>query len=265
MVANKTNWILDTNASRHLCANKELFTTLRNLLMASVSSYKLSAFLNKAGLKLIFESDKIIISRGGDFVGNRSLFVLNIVQEITNNASTSSSAYIAESIDLCVAYIFMSLNDNSIYESRDEEFFEHVFPLKNNVPNNASTSMSVNSHIVPSSSVTANEHENERRRSKRHRIEASFGLDFITTFLTENLYLDILNDELVSIYLTEEDPKTYHEGINANFWKEGIKSELDYIVSNHTWDLSDFPKGCKSISSKWIFKKKLRPDGTIEK
>nr|XP_016461288.1 PREDICTED: uncharacterized protein LOC107784646 [Nicotiana tabacum] len=69
-----------------------------------------------------------------------------------------------------------------------KEFFEHVFPLKNNVPsvvpNNASISMSVNSHIVPSSSVTANEHENELRRSNRRKIEASFGPDFITTFLT---------------------------------------------------------------------------------
>lgn len=25
MVANKSNWIVDTDASRHLCANKELF------------------------------------------------------------------------------------------------------------------------------------------------------------------------------------------------------------------------------------------------
>ncbi|OIT31741.1 hypothetical protein A4A49_65420, partial [Nicotiana attenuata] len=117
-------------------------------------------------------------------------------------------------------------------------------------------------YIVPSSSVTANEHENKLRRSKRRRIEASFGPDFITTFLTENIDLDILSDELVSIYLIEEDPKTYNEAmrsIDANFWKEAIKNELilDSIVSNHTWDLSDFPKGCKPISSNWIFKKKL--------
>ena len=42
----------------------------------------------------------------------------------------------------------MSLNDQSICESRDAEFFEHIFPLKNNVPsdvqNNVSTSMSIN-------------------------------------------------------------------------------------------------------------------------
>lgn len=53
--------------------------------------------------------------------------------------------------------------------------------------------------------------------------------------------------------------------IDIIFWKEVIKSELDFIVSNHTWDLYDLPKGCKPISSKWIFKNKLRLDGSIEK
>lgn len=128
--------------------------------------------------------------------------------------------------------------------------------------------MSVNSHIVPSSSVTVNDHEKKLRRSKRCRIEACFGPDFITTFLAENIDLDVLSDELVSIYLIGEDPKTYNEtmrSIDASFWKEAIKSELDSIVSNHTWDLSDLPKGCKPITSKWIFKKKSRPDSTIEK
>ncbi|OIT19156.1 hypothetical protein A4A49_65070, partial [Nicotiana attenuata] len=125
--------------------------------------------------------------------------------------------------------------------------------VPSDVTNNASTFMPVNSYIVPSSSVTANEHENNLRRSKRRRIEASFGHDFIITFLTKNIDLDISSDELVSIYLIEEDPKTYSEAmrsIDASFWKEAIKSELDSIVSNHTWDLYDLPKGCKPISSK---------------
>ncbi|OIT29810.1 hypothetical protein A4A49_65785 [Nicotiana attenuata] len=125
--------------------------------------------------------------------------------------------------------------------------------MPSDVRDNASTSMPINSHIVSSSSVTANEHENKLRRSKRRRIEASFGPDFITSFLTENIDLDVLSDELVSIYLIEEDPKTYSEAmrsIDASFWKEAIKSELYSIVSNHTWNLSDLPNGCEPISCK---------------
>src|SRR6266498_3927741 len=40
---------------------------------------------------------------------------------------------------------------------------------------------------------------------------------------------------------------------------------MDSILSNGTWELSEQPYGCKSVGCKWVFKKKLRPNGTIEK
>jgi len=111
----------------------------------------------------------------------------------------------------------------------------------------------------------------EFRRSKRHRIETNFRPDFITAFLVETFEafdIDALTEELVFIFLIEEDPKTYQEvvrSINATFWKEAIKSEIESLQSNKTWELTDLPKHCRPISSKWIFKKKLRSDGTIDK
>ena len=51
---------------------------------------------------------------------------------------------------------------------------------------------------------------------KKRRTETRFGPDFITTFLTEDFDIDTLNDELVSIYLIEEDPKTYDEALKFN-------------------------------------------------
>ena len=40
---------------------------------------------------------------------------------------------------------------------------------------------------------------------------------------------------------------------------------MDSIMSNGTWDVVERPYGCKSVGCKWVFKKKRRPDGTIEK
>jgi hypothetical protein len=40
---------------------------------------------------------------------------------------------------------------------------------------------------------------------------------------------------------------------------------MDSILSNGTWELSELPFDCKPIGCKWVFKKKLRPDGTIDK
>ncbi|KAK4394612.1 Retrovirus-related Pol polyprotein from transposon TNT 1-94 [Sesamum angolense] len=51
----------------------------------------------------------------------------------------------------------------------------------------------------------------------------------------------------------------------AKQWKEAVKSEMDSIVSNGTWVLVDLPPGCTTIGCKWIFKKKLKPNGSIDK
>ncbi|CAL1355160.1 unnamed protein product [Linum trigynum] len=51
----------------------------------------------------------------------------------------------------------------------------------------------------------------------------------------------------------------------AAFWKEAINDEKDSIMANNTWVLVDLPPGCKPLGSKWIFKKKRRVDGTIDK
>ena len=52
---------------------------------------------------------------------------------------------------------------------------------------------------------------------------------------------------------------------DADDWKEAVQSEMDLILSNGTWELTERPYGCKPVGCKWIFKKKLKPDGTIDK
>jgi hypothetical protein len=40
---------------------------------------------------------------------------------------------------------------------------------------------------------------------------------------------------------------------------------MDSIMAKGTWEVVDRPYGWKSVGSKWVFKKRLRTDGTIEK
>ncbi|GJX17344.1 zinc finger, CCHC-type containing protein [Tanacetum coccineum] len=66
----------------------------------------------------------------------------------------------------------------------------------------------------------------------------------------------------------EEDPRTYNEAMqswDAAFWKEAIDDEIGSIMKNNTWVLSDLPPGCKPLRCKWIFKRKIKVDGTIDK
>ncbi|GKE87264.1 zinc finger, CCHC-type containing protein, partial [Tanacetum coccineum] len=49
------------------------------------------------------------------------------------------------------------------------------------------------------------------------------------------------------------------------FWKEAINDEMDSIMGNNTWVLANLRSGYKPFGCKWIFKRKLKVDGTIEK
>ena len=52
---------------------------------------------------------------------------------------------------------------------------------------------------------------------------------------------------------------------DSTFWKEAVNSKIELILSNHTWELVDPPPGNKPLGSKWIFKRKMKEDGTIDK
>ena len=140
LIENKTEWILDIGASRHFYTNRDLFhdyedtadgeyVFMGNTATAEVigkvkvilklnSGKTLSpsnvlyvpslhrnlvsgSLLNRVGLKIILEGDKVVLTKNGEFVGkgylSNGLFVLNTT---FMNANTSSFAYIIESIDL---------------------------------------------------------------------------------------------------------------------------------------------------------------------
>lgn len=62
--------------------------------------------------------------------------------------------------------------------------------------------------------------------------------------------------------------KNYFEAISsddAEYWKEEIKIEIDSIMKCKTWNLTDLPHGAKYIGCKWNFKRKINPNGSIDK
>ena len=68
--------------------------------------------------------------------------------------------------------------------------------------------------------------------------------------------------------MLEGEPRTFKKAVNSTeglMWREVIKSETDSILHNHTWELMDLPLGCKPQSSKWVFKRKRKVDGSIDK
>ena len=129
----------------------------------------------------------------------------------------------------------------TIMESRDVTFFENIFPMKE-TPSNSSHKFGEtpenNDEIVrfdqPLKGNKEKDDNKVTRKSKRQRTAKSFGDDFI-------------------VYLVDDTPKTIVEAYgssDADYWKEAIRSEMDPIMSNGTWEVVDRPYGCKPVGCK---------------
>ena len=53
---------------------------------------------------------------------------------------------------------------------------------------------------------------------------------------------------------SEQEPTNYQEAIKQPCWKEAMKSEIEALVLNKTWDLVETPLNVKPIGCKWVYK-----------
>jgi len=198
--------------------------------------------LNRVGMKLMFGSDKLILTRFEDFIGqgcacNLSLFVLDVTCEVTDNVeNASSSAYIAESSKMLndrlghlnVASTKRLKQICLIHDLPNTEWdkcqicIDAKHPHK---PFNKSIEGQTDlllihtdlEHFKKSMSRDGDNNDNvEPRRTKKPRFEPPFGPDFMIVFLVENSdinCLDDLNENFNCVYL--EDLKTYKETMRS--------------------------------------------------
>ena len=133
------------------------------------------------------------------------------------------------------------VHKNTIIESRNASFFEHVFPCNSRVESReleqfheTTLENEENDQAPEEEEEQDQEQEIEVRHSKTARIEKSFGLDFLT-------------------YLLESEPQSFKEVVTSaegTLWKEAINSEVESILQNHTWELADLPPECKPLGYK---------------
>ncbi|KAL0364114.1 UNVERIFIED_CONTAM: Retrovirus-related Pol polyprotein from transposon TNT 1-94 [Sesamum angustifolium] len=234
LVDNPREWRIDTGATRHICSDKEMFSTytpingrklfmgnsatsnivgIGNVVLKMTSGKELTlidvlhvldiqknmvsgSLLVKSGFRLVFESNKFVLTKNNHFIGKGSekgLFKMNVMTD--KNEEESSRKRTRE----------VANGDHQ----RDEE----------------------------------------PKCSKRAKRAKTFSSDFLT-------------------YLLENEPRTINEAVSspeAPFWKEVINSEIESIMQIHTWELVDLPSGSKPLGCKWILKRKYKADGSIDK
>lgn len=81
-------------------------------------------------------------------------------------------------------------------------------------------------------------------------------------------YLDDYICSCSYVLHAEHVPHSYTEAINsedAQLWKEAMADEMKSHTENGTWELCDLPKGKYALTNRWVFRMKMKADGTINR
>ncbi|KAK3042700.1 hypothetical protein RJ639_000758 [Escallonia herrerae] len=62
-----------------------------------------------------------------------------------------------------------------------------------------------------------------------------------------------------------DEPKYFSQAVKHAHWKDAMAKEISALEANNTWTLMPLPSGKRAIDSKWVYKVKFHPDGTVER
>ena len=74
--------------------------------------------------------------------------------------------------------------------------------------------------------------------------------------------------ETINVVTEITDPRTFNEACQSNKatqWKMAMDSEMQSLMHNKTWTLTELPDGKMAIGSKWVYKAKTDEKGNVTK
>ncbi|KAL0435616.1 UNVERIFIED_CONTAM: Retrovirus-related Pol polyprotein from transposon RE1 [Sesamum radiatum] len=198
------------------------------------------------------------------------------------------------------AYKLFDLGTKKVFFSRDVHFYEHIFPFATDQPittpsspplpivsihsdDHSSSTINDIQPISDNSSPTVTTAPSESsspvilpvpqtqppqlRRSLRQTQKPVWLDDFVSHSHTSK-YLSSSNAAYLSFVASLsilQEPRTYSEAVLHKEWREAMNAEIEALELNKTWQLTPLPTGKRPIGCKWVFKTKLRADGTVER
>jgi hypothetical protein len=61
------------------------------------------------------------------------------------------------------------------------------------------------------------------------------------------------------------EPQYYHQVVHHAEWREAMSKEIQALELNNTWTVVDLPPSKRPIGCKWVYKVKLKSNGSIER
>ena len=156
-------------------------------------------------------------------------------------------------------YRLYDIEKKGIILSRDVVFVEQKFEGLDKTPDPVE-----NTELCPYLDLNTNDEEKENQEHEAQPKKSS-RLRKPVERLGEWLYSANSTNVCES---ADPDPKNLSEALqrpDRKCWIEATESEYDSLIDNNVWELTKLPEGRKPVGCKWVFKKKMNPDGSIQK
>ncbi|KAL2228848.1 UNVERIFIED_CONTAM: Retrovirus-related Pol polyprotein from transposon RE2 [Sesamum indicum] len=181
------------------------------------------------------------------------------------------------------------MDNNQVIVSRDVHFYENIFPYSVSVLQDQLPSCPLpvihpsidlraltqdDPHNIPSSSessLSTSENIPVLTPSLRRSARISHPPTWLNDFVYSANHPSSLHSHtpaymsFVASLSVLQEPTSSFEAVKHKEWRETMNTELQTLEANNTWKLSSLPAGKRAIGCKWVFKTKLRADGTVER
>ncbi|XP_073270434.1 uncharacterized protein [Primulina huaijiensis] len=259
-------WIVDTGANEHMVGDASLLQNSKSIAY-STKSVRMSngskTYMSKIGTDL--KTGKIM--RIGREEGGLYHFAPNDFSTLQPNffpfetrfghkfSPRAARCAFLEYSTVPKGYKVLDLNSKRVFVSNDVTFHENIFPfmtepcqVSDNIPcttpfmKNVSPFIDIDAVELPPDTHSAASVDPPLRRSSRTIVPPIWLKDFSFT-----------------------EPCSYHETITDSRWQDAMNLELAALESNHTSDVVELPPAIKPIGCRWVYKIKLKSDGTVDR
>ena len=77
-----------------------------------------------------------------------------------------------------------------------------------------------------------------------------------------------INKAIPRIAILPPEPQTHAQALKSDHkieWELAMLEELESLIKNETWTWETLPPGHNLVKNKWVFRIKVKSDGTIER
>ncbi|GJX47887.1 retrotransposon protein, putative, ty1-copia subclass [Tanacetum coccineum] len=162
-----------------------------------------------------------------------------------------------------MGYYFYFPPENKIVVARYAEFFEKNL-LSQEVSGRAGELKEIQDEDTSPSEITSEIPMEVEGFEPPHEEEAPVRRSVRTHRAPERLCLNVEVEEHSLGDLNE--PANYKAAMldpESNKWLDAMNAEMQSMIDNMVWVLVDLPTNCKTVGSKWLFKKKTDMDGNV--